>query len=401
MLATDIRDGTLWHNREVKRQLAERKPYSVLNAECPLPSESTQAQPSVLSTQEAALSRLQRAFGYTSEELQVVLKPMVWEGHEPIGSMGDDTPQAVLSEQSRPLAHYFKQRFAEVTNPPIDPLREASFMSLRIHLGRWPALLESEPRVERLVLESPIITPALLGTIERARPSFHLDATFPVDDENGDSLTLTRALARLHNEAEAAIHRGVELLVLDDSATGPDRLPIPSVLAVASLHHHLIRKGLRTRCSLIAFSGAARDTHSLAVLIGYGANAVCPWLALATAEAIGAEGYRGERLAATETTANFLHASAAGLLKIMSKMGIATVESYCGAQIFEAIGLSQALVERHFAGTPSRVGGIGLNEIEAEVRRWHAAAFAGEGLTVAHEHAIAGLAPQPGSRREQ
>lgn len=406
MLAADVRDGTLWRNHTLKHWLAERKPYSRLSGECRVLTQPLEAQSSKLITHHSSLTALQRAFGYTSEELQVVLKPMVWEGHEPIGSMGDDTPHAILSELPRPLAHYFKQRFAEVTNPPIDPLRETSFMSLRVHLGPWPALLESEPRVDRLVLESPFITPAMLTTIEAHRPGFRLDATFPVDGDDGiggrgDVPALERTLARLHNEAEAAIHRGVELLVLDDSATGPDRMPVPSLLAVASLHHHLIRKGLRARCALIAFSGEARDTHSLAALIGYGANAVCPWLALETAAAIGAEDYRGESLTATEAHKNLLHAAEAGLLKIMSKMGIATAESYCGAQIFEAIGLSHALVERHFTGTPSRVGGIGLAEIEAETRCWHAAAFESEAVTVAHERAIAGLAQRRDSRRRE
>lgn len=368
MMAADVRDGTLWRNPELKAWLAGRKPYARMIAN-ETPRSESRPEPEWEEALPCELSRLQRAFGYSAEELQVILKPMVWQGHEPVGSMGDDTPPAVLSEQPRPLAHYFKQRFAEVTNPPIDPLRESSFMSLRTHLGALPPLLEEDSPISRLVLDTPIITPSILRAVEAARSTFHLDATFETTS------SIEAALARLHNEAEAAVHRGVELLVVDDRATGPDRLPIPSLLAVASLHHYLIRKGLRARCSLIAVSGEARDTHSIALLIGYGANVVCPWLALVTARQLGAEEYRGETIQAQAAEKNFLHAAGAGLLKIMSKMGIATVESYCGAQIFEAIGLTRSVIDLHFTGTPSRIGGIGLAEIEDEVRRWHTAAF--------------------------
>ncbi|HEX8684643.1 MAG TPA: glutamate synthase large subunit, partial [Ardenticatenaceae bacterium] len=374
MVAADVEEGYWLDNDALKSRLAGPKRYveaapqvfEVGSKYCDEGRRTKDERHSV----GTELTQLQAAFGYTSEELQVVLKPMAWDASEAIGSMGDDTPHAVLSLKPRPLAHYFKQRFAEVTNPPIDPLRERDMMSLRCHLGPLPDPLAPDPTFRRIVLASPFLSPAQLATIETGPlRSARLDATFAVDE------SLESGLNKLFAAAEAAIEQGAELLVLTDRAVSAGRLLIPSLLAVSGLHHHLLRRGLRARVSLVVESGEARDTHTLAALVGFGANAVCPWLALETAVEMGADGYRGETLDVATVTRNFLKAAESGLLKIMSKMGIGPVESYCGAQLFEIIGLSYAVSQRHFTGTPSRVSGVGLDALEAEVRRWHDAAW--------------------------
>ncbi len=378
MIAADVVEGYIQHNGELKRHFARHKPYTVMVERLqrlrtpPVPNAERRLESRALHAQ-------QIAFGYTSEEIQVLLKPMVWEGKEPIGSMGDDTPHAVFSRLPRPLFHYFKQRFAEVTNPPIDPIRERSVLSLRVHLGSMPPLLEAAPDVSgRLVLESPFITEPQLREIEElgARDARfraqRLDTTFPA---NEGPAGLEKAVQALRETAAKAVRNGAVILILDDSRVGPDRAPIPSLMAVGAVHHHLLREGLRARCSIVAYTGEPRDPHQLATLIGYGANAVCPWLALETAVHIGAEGYRGETLDAETAVHNYLQAAEKGLLKIMTKMGIATAESYCGAQIFEAIGLNLQVVEECFAGTPSRIGGVGYEALGREVLEWHRHAF--------------------------
>nr|WP_290666211.1 glutamate synthase large subunit [Ardenticatena sp.] len=328
------------------------------------------------------LTRQQAVFGYTSEEIQVIITPMVWHAKEPIGAMGDDTPHAVLSDLPRPLFHYFRQRFAEVTNPPIDHLRERAMFSLRVHLGALLPILERHTDVSsRLVLTSPFLTPediervlALGGTNAAFRTAV-LDTTFPIADGARGMYTHLQALCA---RAEAAVRDGARILILDDRHVSPAHAPFPSALVVGAVHHHLLRTGLRARCSLVAFSGEARDPHQMAVLIGYGANAVSPWLLFETAVAIGKKGFRGETLTADEAVARVMHALEDGLLKIMAKMGIATVESYCGAQIFEILGLADDVVDGCFHGTPSRVGGIGYDALAEIVLAWHRHAFGEE-----------------------
>ncbi|MBA3531706.1 MAG: glutamate synthase subunit alpha, partial [Ardenticatenales bacterium] len=371
MVTADVEEGYWLTNSLLKVRLAGKRRYEAVLPR-PAPDAAPIAEESI---DPERLLRLQAAFGYTAEELQVILKPMVWEGSEAIGSMGDDTPPAVLSEKARPLAHYFKQRFAEVTNPAIDPLRERLMMSLYTHLGPlptpFPAMLESEEgHTPRLALESPLLAAAQVAALMAGPlPAARLDATFAADE------TLEQGLDHLFAGGAQAIEQGAGLLLLTDRAVGEGRLPIPSLLAVGGLHHHLLRLRLRARVSLLVESGEARDPHSLAALIGFGANAVCPWLALDSAIALGADAYRGATVSAPEATRNFFKATETGLLKIMSKMGIGPVESYCGAQLFEILGLSQEVTEQFFAGTPSRIGGVGLAEIEATVRAWHQMAW--------------------------
>ncbi|MDQ4076415.1 MAG: glutamate synthase large subunit, partial [Chloroflexota bacterium] len=378
MIAADVEEGYWVANDALKERLAtltifEEPPYVAVGSKH---VDEREARGWELAEQSETLKRLQGAFGYTSEELQVVLKPMVRDAKEAIGSMGDDTPHAVYSEKPRPLAHYFKQRFAEVTNPAIDPLRERLMMSLRCHLGPLPNPLDPTSAADRIVLASPLVSPAQLNEIrETGLRVVHLDATFHMDER------LETGVKALFQAAEAAIDEGAQVLIVSDRAVSEERILIPSLLAVGGLHHHLLRRGLRARVSLVAESGEARDPHSIATLLGYGANAVCPWLALASAVAIGAEPYRGEIVESPNAVRRFLKAAEDGVLKIMSKMGIGPVESYCGAQLFETLGLSDEVIDRYFFGTPNRIGGVGLAALEAEVRRWHGTAWqSDEGL---------------------
>jgi glutamate synthase (ferredoxin) len=374
MIAVDTKAGHFLSNEEIKRSIARQRPYGHwLNSH--LHSITSVALPGGNGHElSPSLTHLQAAFGYTSEELAMILKPMAQDGHDPVGSMGDDTPQAALSDKPRPLFNYFKQRFAEVTNPPIDPLREQIVMSLHVLLGRRGSLLEESPEHACLVeLASPILQDTELEALRRMPHTVTVSTLWPV----AEGITgLERAVQALCQAAEAAVDRGASVLILSDRGVDIDHAPIPSLLAVGAVHHHLIRRGKRMLTSLVAETGEAREVHHAAALIGYGATAVNPYLALASARAIAEEGrLRNKELTADQAATNFVHALEKGILKVMSKMGISTVDSYCGAQIFEAIGLSEKLVNRCFTGTPLHPGGIDFEEIAQDVLQWHHQAF--------------------------
>ncbi len=325
----------------------------------------------------APLSNRQGAFGYTSEEIIVVLRPMLSDAKEPVGAMGDDTPAAAMSRLPRPLFHYIKQRFAEVTNPPIDPLREEMVMSLRMLLGRRSNLLTEAPEATRLIeLASPVLLPKQMAGLQRlAIPDFKVgvvDATWLVPADAGDAgQALQAAVDRLCRDAEDAVRAGVSILIVSDEKAGVHTLPIPSRSATGAVHHHLIRRGIRMHTSLICASGEPREVHHFAALIGYGANAVYPYLIYETIDHMAAEDRKLADYSAAALRTNFSKAIDKGLLKIMSKMGISTVDSYCGAQIFEALGIGPELLDVAFAGTPSVVGGIGFAGVAEDVLAWH------------------------------
>lgn len=408
MIAVDTRKGTFYTNQEMKQMLAARQPYGewlhqhftslatlmpphqeTLLKDTSIPYTPALPHSSNGHTDEQAVSHLsvlQMAFGYTSEELQVIIKPMAREGHEPVGSMGDDTPIAVLSqlELGRPLFHYFKQRFAEVTNPPIDPLREELVMSLSIALGKRLDVLEETPEHAHLLhLPSPFITDTELAAIRTNKdPLFRtatVSALMPVSQRDSDLMSdeerLHKAVEKLCKDAEEAVQDGATLLIISDRGVDAHHAPIPSLLAVGAVHHHLIRAGVRGYVSLIVESGEPREVHHAACLVGYGAKAINPYLALASARAI-AEEYGA--LPPHKAERNFIKALEKGVLKIMSKMGISPVESYCNAQIFEVVGLDRALIDQCFPGTPSRVGGIGFEKLSRDVQTRHNAAFGAE-----------------------
>ena len=334
-----------------------------------------------LPSQRAPLSNRQASFGYTSEEMIVILRPMITTGQEPVGAMGDDTPPAAMSKLPRPLFHYFKQRFAEVTNPPIDPLREELVMSLRMLLGKRANLLSETPEAVRLIaLSSPILSPEQMAALRmQTMPEF---ATATVDAvwqaPSGEEVTpeqagaaLRAAVEKLCRDAEEAVRNGACILFISDEKADIHTLPIPSLLAIGAVHHHLIRQGLRMRASLVSVSGEPREVHHFACLIGYGANAVYPYLAYETIEELVHEGRKTGALTVEQARKNFIKAIDKGLLKVMSKMGISTIDAYCGAQIFEALGIGQELLDIAFVDTPSLLGGVGFASVAEDVLAWH------------------------------
>ncbi|MFN3928168.1 MAG: glutamate synthase large subunit, partial [Thermoflexus sp.] len=381
MLAADLRTGRIQDHVSLRAELSARRPYAEWIRRHRVRLSETPRAPAP--SHPESLLRRQLAFGYTAEELALILRPMARTGQEPIGSMGDDTPLGMLSEWPRPLYNFFKQRFAQVTNPPIDPLRETRVMSLTVLLGERANLLMPDERAARLIeLSGPILTPAQLEALERlSDPAFRaarLPIRWPIWE---GALGLRRALEDLCRAAEQTIADGCHLLILSDEGVDPEHAPIPALLAVGVLHHHLIRVGLRTRASLIVASGEPREVHHFACLLGYGASAVCPYLALETVAAMAArerEGGRSEDPG--EAVRRYIQAVEKGLLKVMARMGISTLDAYTGAQIFEHIGLQRELVEWAFEGTPGVFGPVGLEEIARRVQIWHQAAFKAETL---------------------
>ncbi len=379
VLAADLRTGRVQDHASLRAELSAQRPYAewVRRHRLRL-SEPPQAP--ALSNPDALL-RQQIAFGYTAEELRLILRPMARTGQEPIGSMGDDTPLAMLSGWPRPLYNFFKQRFAQVTNPPIDPLRETRVMSLTVLLGERANLLMPEEQAAHLIeLPGPILTPAQLEALERLPdPAFRalrLPMVWPIAEGPAG---LRRALEELCRVAERAIQAGYRLLILSDEGVDATNAPIPALLAVGVLHHHLIRVGQRARASLIVASGEPREVHHFACLLGYGASAVCPYLAVQTVAAMAAREREGGRSETPEeAVCHYIQAIEKGLLKVMARMGISTLDAYTGAQIFECIGLQRELVEWAFEGTPGVFGPVGLEEIAQRVQIWHQAAFRAE-----------------------
>ncbi len=382
MIVADLHYNKLWKNDEIKAHYASRRPYAHWVGEyirTLKQADRETGKQKELDLQfpislQSSISTLQSLFGYTDEELVVLLKPMAENKQEAIGAMGDDTPHAFLSEFDRPLYHFFRQRFAEVTNPPIDPLREELIMSTRVFLGGRGNILEETPTHAHLLeLLSPFLTEAQLAQIRSLSgefPQATLDATFAVTEDLGD------AVERLCAEAERLTRDGKTVLILSDRNTNAQRAPMPMLLAVSATHHHLLRVGLRWQTSLISETGEARDVHQFACLIGYGANAFNPYLALATVRAM-FEDRRSKKieLDAVRAQENYAAASNKGILKIMSKMGVATLDAYHGAQLFECIGLDESVIVPYFTGTSASVGGIGLGEIADTTLRHHARAF--------------------------
>ncbi|MDE2579722.1 MAG: glutamate synthase large subunit, partial [Hyphomicrobiales bacterium] len=317
-------------------------------------------------------------FGYTQEDIQFFLEPMSSEGDDPVGSMGTDTPIAVLSRKSKLLYNYFKQNFAQVTNPPIDPIREELVMSLVSFIGPRPNILDHEglSKRKRLEVRQPILTNADLekirsiGHYEDSFDTKTLDITYAA--EKG-APGMREALTKLNERAEQAVAGGYNIIILSDRQVGPDRIPIPALLATASVHHHLIRKGKRTSVGLVVETGEAREVHHFACLAGYGAEAINPYLAFETLNAM-ADDFPAE-VDGYEAVKRYIKSIDKGLLKVMSKMGISTYQSYCGAQIFDAVGLARPFVDEFFAGTATRIEGVGLDAVAAETVARHRDAF--------------------------
>ncbi len=384
ILCVDLAEGRVMESDEVKDEVCGRRPYgSWLQGAMVTGARLAWAEVAVGNDRDHLappdLERLQRAFAYTHEDTIHLLRPMVEHGKESVGSMGDDTPHAVFSDKERPLFHYFKQRFAEVTNPPIDHLREDLVFSLRTLLGPRGSLLEEGAAHAHLIeMPSPILLGGELAAIRRLGqedPAFRvvtLETTFPCA---GGPQGLEAAIDRLCAAAAAAVESGAGVLVLSDCAVDADHAAIPILMAVGAVHHHLIRGGSRMRVSLVAETAEPREVHHLAALLGYGANAIQPYLTMATVAAMVSEGRVRHAASVEQAQAAYRTAAGEGIKKVMSKMGISIVESYTGAQIFEAVGIDAAVMERCFAGTPSRFGGNDFEAFGALVLGWHAAAF--------------------------
>jgi hypothetical protein len=319
----------------------------------------------------------QRAFGYTDEDLRLLMTPMATTGEEPLGSMGTDTPLACLSDKPQPLFNYFKQLFAQVTNPPIDPIREEMVMSMVSYIGTERNILAETPRhCHTLKLPHPIITNRDLEKLRRVAVGDFLAMTLPTMFQTADGeMGLRRALDALCRRASLAIQSGYTILILSDRGIDPDWAPIPSLLALTAVHNHLIREGSRTQVALIIESGEPREIMHYALLIGYGASAINPYLAIETLEDMAKRGFLPEGITAEKALYHYTKSVNKGLLKVFSKMGISTLQSYRGAQVFEAIGLNQTLVDEYFTGTPSRIEGVGLDVLAREAVMKHQAAF--------------------------
>ena len=372
MLLVNTTQGRIVEDDEIKDELASLHPYQrwLTEQQISLPPPATPGDSTPSPTDYA---RMQLAFGYTREDLRMLLAPMAATGEEPVGSMGNDTPLAVLSDRPQLLYAYFRQLFAQVTNPAIDPIRERLVMSLTVRIGALPNLLDPTPAVRHVLLEHPVLDSAAFDavTTTKLRTAF-LDGIFRAGAGAG---ALEPAVETMCACAAAAVRAGAELLVLSDAGADAAWAPIPALLAVSAVHHHLIRERLRSRASIVVRTHEARDVSQIALLISYGASAVYPELALKTVAELVARGERPEMTDASQAQSAYVNAVKKGLLKIMSKMGISTVASYHGAQTFEAVGLSALTVQRYFGRTTSRLGGIGLREIAEETLSRHRRAW--------------------------
>lgn len=379
MLLVDTQEGRIISDEELKHTIAAAQPYGewlrdnlVELKDLPAPAGGVETPPA-----EAPLVRRQMAFGYTFEDLNVILGPMARDGVEPVGSMGNDTPLAVLSERPQLLYLYFKQLFAQVTNPPIDAIREEIVTSKAVALGAEGNLLQPGPQsCRQVILKRPIVTPAEFAKIQHlALPGLRAITLPTLFDPAGGAAGLTAAMDALCAAADRAIRDGYSILILSDRGVDRTHAPIPALLACAGLHHHLIRAGTRTQVGLVVESGEPREVHHFALLIGYGAGAIYPYLAFETVNDMIARGMlKGTSPQRAEE--NLVSALVKGVVKVMSKMGVSTIDGYRGAQIFEALGLSQEVVDRYFTWTASRIGGIGMDVIAAETLSRHAQAFA-------------------------
>src|SRR6516165_189873 len=372
----DLEDGRIVADEEVKRRIARRKPYGEWY-------EGSVVHINDLPEREPRTPRIeplrskQLAFGYSQEDLRMIIAPMATKGEEPTASMGNDAALAVMSDRQPPLFAYFKQLFAQVTNPPIDPIRESVVMSLQAGVGAEMNLLTEDPaQAHQLVMDQPILRN---HELEKLRQVSHeifdaatLDITWPI--EQGHPGMETR-LGALCEEAARYVDNGANILILSDRNLGPERVATPSLLAVAAVHHHLVRRGTRLRTGLVCESGEPRDIHHMATLIGYGSAAINPYLMFESLDELADRSLLPVDLGREEAEKRIVKAIGKGLMKTISKMGISTIQSYGGAQIFEAVGLDRELIDRHFTGTASRIGGVGLEVLAREAIERHARAY--------------------------
>ncbi len=380
MLLIDLDQGRIITDEEIKSEIGSRHPYRQWLANTQLILEELKpVEPRALRKDVTLLDR-QQAFGYTQEDTKLLMSPMATTGQEAVGSMGTDTPISAMSDKSKLLYTYFKQNFAQVTNPPIDPIREELVMSLVSFIGPRPNIFDlvGNSRRKRLEVRQPILTN---GDLEKIRSIGHTEDRFDtktIDITYGAAEAATGMLGavdRLCERAEAAVAGGYNIIILSDRQVGPDRIAIPALLATAAVHHHLIRKGLRTSVGLVVESGEPREVHHFCCLAGYGAEAINPYLAFDTLLDMHRRGEMPKEVDEHEVVSRYIKSIGKGILKVMSKMGISTYQSYCGAQIFDAVGLKSEFVDKFFFGTATTIEGVGVEEIADETVSRHADAF--------------------------
>jgi glutamate synthase domain-containing protein 2/glutamate synthase domain-containing protein 1/glutamate synthase domain-containing protein 3 len=372
----DLEDGRIVEDEEVKRRVSRRKPYGEWYERSVVAIDDLPEREPRVPRMEPLRSR-QLAFGYSQEDLRMIIAPMASKGEEPVASMGNDAALAVMSDRQPPLFAYFKQLFAQVTNPPIDPLRESIVMSLQSGVGAEVNLLAETPeQAHQLVMPQPILRNRQLEKLRQVSHEIFdaatLDITWPIEDGPDG---MKRRLDALCHEADDQVDHGANILILSDRNVGAERVAMPSLLAVAAVHHHLVRGGTRLRTGLVIESGEPRDIHHMATLIGYGAAAINPYLMFESLDELADRSLLPLDLDRDEAEERIVKAIGKGLLKTISKMGISTIQSYCGAQIFEAVGLEPELIDAYFTGTASRIGGVGLEVLAAEALGRHFRAY--------------------------
>jgi glutamate synthase (NADPH/NADH) large chain len=378
LLLVDTLEGRIIPDSEVKNKIAHNRPYKEWIEKNRIILDNIESPENVaVEIEKNRLHCLKVAFGYNREDVDDIIIPMAINAQEPVSSMGTDTPLAVFSDKAQPLYNYFKQTFAQVTNPPIDPIREELVMSLTGYMGPTGNLLDETPEHCRLIKSfSPVYRNDEVEKIRCGRmPEFKtatIDTLFPADSGSG---ILESALDRICREAEQALDGGCNIIILSDRKTDEHNVPVPSLLACAATHHYLIRAGKRTRTGIIVESGDAREVMHLALLIGYGADAVNPYLAFALIHELAVSGKLKSNTGYDELESNYIKSLNKGLLKILSKMGTSTIRSYRGAQVFEAVGLAQDFIDKYFTGTPSRISGIGADQVAQESLIKHGKAF--------------------------
>ncbi|HEY3412545.1 MAG TPA: glutamate synthase large subunit [Armatimonadota bacterium] len=376
MLVIDTEQGRVIPDKEIEHELAAEYPYRQWLDDNLVPLENLPAPPHVSVRQHTTILKRLKVFGYTYEDLRLILQPMAKDGIEPVGSMGADTPLAVLSDHPQLLYNYFQQIFAQVTNPPIDAIREEIVTATETVIGPERNLLHPEPAsCHQIRLKYPILSNYELEQIRHntspGLKAITMSIVYKVADGGAG---LEAAMERLYRESRRAIAEGCNILILSDRAVDKDHAPIPALLAVSGLHHHLVREEMRTKVGLVLESGEPREVHHVALLVGYGAGAINPYLAYEAIHDMIGEGWLPGTTEA-EAEKKYAKALAKGVVKTMSKMGISTIQSYRGAQVFEAIGIHHSVIDRYFTGTPSRIEGIGMREIAREVQLRHEAAF--------------------------
>ena len=373
----DLKQKRIISDNEIKKEICHQSDYHkwIRKNIVDINQIKVKHNPKLKSNQSELLKIRQKIFGYTLEDIKFVIKPILSKGIEATGSMGDDTPLAVLSKKPRLLFSYFKQLFAQVTNPPIDPIREEIVMSSQVLLGKELNLLEETPEhCKRIKLDSPVITNEELEKLKNIKDDNFSSATFNILFNKEKDGSLQNKLKQIFTEIKEEIKKGTSIIILSDKGANKDNVPIPSLLAGAGLHHSLIRNGSRTKVSIILETGEAREIHHFATLIGYGVNAINPYLLYETIEDL-VNKENNEEITMEKAFENFHKAVNKGLMKVISKMGISTIQSYCGAQIFEAVGLNKEFIDKYFTGTTSRLGGIGIKTIEKETLMHHKNAF--------------------------